>query len=233
MSEIPNNEKSCSISEWYSKYNKAVFYIGLVLIVGASIFWGYGIAGSGILEKVLDVSKRICDELKSIVSFQELWTEHLASVLPPVFLILAYNFHMVGKNSTLTKIGKSGLALIPMFATGALYSFLFATAGVGVGISVFGIVNFSNIFWIFALFSALIILLVIIIRKMSNDNFEDGKAKERVKKWKNKLTIVSLAIAFFIYLFSNLYVPYKTIKDYGSLFSNANECLILSNGTGT
>lgn len=233
MSEISNNGKSCSVSEWYSKYKTAIFYISLVLIVSASTLWGYGIAGSGILETVLDVSKRICDELKSIMSFQELWTEHLASVLPPVFLILAYNFQMVGKNSKLTKIGKSGLALIPIFATGTLYSFLFATAGVGLGISAFGIVNFSNIFFVFVLFSIVIILSVIIIREMSNDNFEDDKAKERVKKWKNKLTIASLAIALFIYLFSNLYVPYKTIKDYGSLFSNANECLILSNETDT
>jgi uncharacterized membrane protein len=170
----------------------------------------------------------VCDELKNILDLQILWVERFVVLLPPIFLVFAYNFHMVGKNSLLTKTGKAGLGFIPLFATSAFYTFLFFTSGVGIGVSGYGVVHFAPIFWVFVAFSGLIVALAIIIRKMANNNFEDEEVKERIKKKKKLLTTSSLSIALLIYLYSSLYTPYKTFKEYRALYDNATTCLILS-----
>jgi hypothetical protein len=228
MSSVSTNEKPFSFSEWYGKYKSVIFYSSLVIVVGITSFLGYEIAGTGIIEKISDVSKSVCDELKSILDLQDVWIERFVVVLPPIFLLFAYNFHMVGRNSLLTKVGKAGLGFIPIFATGAFYTFLFITSGIGIGVSGYGVVHFAPVFWVFVAFSVLITALAIFIREMTNDNFEDEKVRERVKKRKRVLTTVSLLIAFIIYLYSSLYIPYKTFKEYGALYDNAAVCLILS-----
>ncbi|KAA1166175.1 hypothetical protein EU508_00115 [Pseudoalteromonas fuliginea] len=228
MSAVPTNEKSFSLSEWYGKYKAVIFYSSLVIVVGISSLLGYEIAGTGIIEKISDVSKSVCNELKSILDLQDVWVERFLVVLPPIFLIFSYNFHMVGKKSLLTKIGKAGLGFIPVFMTGAFYTFLFATSGIGLGVSGYGVVHFAPAFWFFVVFSALITALAIFIRNMTNDDFKDKKVRESVKKRKRVLTTVSLFIALIIYLYSSLYIPYKTFKEYGAVYDNAAACFILS-----
>lgn len=228
MSEIPGNNASFSFTEWYNSYKKIIFYFSLILFVSLGTALGYGIAGSGIIEVITDVSKLVCDELKSILDLQDVWLERLVVVSPPIFLILAYNFYMAGKSSLLTKAGKASLGFVPIFATGAFYTFMFITSGVGIGVSTFGIMNFGPVFWIFVILSILITVLAIFIRDLTNDSFESEQEKERIRKRKRILTSASLSIALIIYLYSSLYIPYKRFKEYGALFNNANSCLILN-----